>query len=227
MADTPKRIRLTNQQKMEIFIQYDTAIGLMSQAELRKWAQQQFNLPVLPSQALISHILKNKQIILERGKVKSTGKSSKTTELVQLEKILLEHIQTLASKDIQLNGTEIRDYAELVSKQLAIKKKFKFSNGWLQNFRQRHQLKKLDKSTTTLSTQQYTETVTDTATTTSSSSSDTFIECDEQGRKNNDLIDALEKVLLNMTPDTDEEVIFAMTASKMLYKLKSNIVKKK
>ncbi|KAG2230471.1 hypothetical protein INT48_003019 [Thamnidium elegans] len=213
---------------MEICAQHDTAIGFISQAELRKWAQQQFNLPVLPSQALISHILKNKQIILERGKVKSTGKSSKTTELVQLEQILLEHIQTMASKDIQLNGTEIRDYAELISNQLEIKKKFKFSNGWLQNFRQRHQLKRLDKHTTTLSTKQYTETITDTEETAiTSNSSDTFVEFDEQDRKNNELIDALEKVLLNMSPDTDEEVIFAITASKMLYKLKSNIVKNK
>ncbi|KAI9334622.1 hypothetical protein BD770DRAFT_294909, partial [Pilaira anomala] len=110
-----KRIRLTNHQKMEICARYDNAVEFTSQGELRRWAQRQFNLPTLPSQALISHILKNKRTIVERDKIRSNGKSSKTTELVQLEKLLLQHIQLMASKNIQLNGPEIRDYAEMIA----------------------------------------------------------------------------------------------------------------
>lgn len=315
MTGTSKRIRLTNHQKMEICARYDNALEFTSQGELRRWAQHQFNLPTLPSQALISHILKNKRTIVERGKIRSNGKSSKTTELIQLEKILLQHIQLKASKNIQLNGPEIRDCAEMIANRLELKKKFKFSNGWLQNFRQRHQLKKLlsdlqivklspepieyegtvnDQSENTKSVKPDADTIgsgndtddvniieSDTEVNTIESDTDTIsannavtkfetdptelqtdttnqdtdnsefditsnssdngkpenndIEKysqeiskeDKETHRNNELIDGLEKVLSNMSPNTDEEVIFVMTASKMLYKLKSNILRKK
>ncbi|CAG8558819.1 270_t:CDS:2 [Gigaspora margarita] len=119
-SEEPKKTKtaLTNEQRKAI-IKHKEKHPQISQTDLVDWVKQTIDLKV--HQSTISCLIKNKDEIRKS----LLAKRQKTVQYPVLKNILFEKSQNFA--------------------QLLNISDFKFSNGWLQKFKQRHGLKKITK----------------------------------------------------------------------------------
>jgi arginine repressor len=136
--EEPKKTKtaLTNEQRKAI-IKHKEKHPQISQTDLVDWIKQTMDLKV--HQSTISRLIKNKDEIGEN----LLAKRQKTVQYPVLENTLFEWI--LQSQErIILADDIIIEKAKNFARLLNISD-FKFSNGWLQKFKQRHGLKKITK----------------------------------------------------------------------------------
>ncbi|XP_037521813.1 tigger transposable element-derived protein 4 [Rhipicephalus sanguineus] len=94
------------------------------------------------SKQTVSDFIKNKAKILEVA-AKSTGAGKKNAShgvYPQLEEALLVWLSAMIAKKIPVSGDILKQKAEVFALQMNVKD-FKFSDGWLRNFKSRNDLK--------------------------------------------------------------------------------------
>ena len=129
--------RLTNVQRLEI-CRHKSLYPALKNKDLSAWVQQLYGLTV--SLVTIENILKRKQ---EIEKITPTSFSAKRTGISQhpqLDEALLFWVLQCESRRVAVTGSLIKAKAKKFSEQLGITER-EFSNGWLQRFQQRNQLR--------------------------------------------------------------------------------------
>ncbi|XP_018318868.1 tigger transposable element-derived protein 4-like [Agrilus planipennis] len=130
MSTKRKLKTLTLLEKFEV-------INAVKSGMKKKDVAAQYGLPA----STLSTILKNKSEILVRYKSSSnlSCKRHRTAEFPDLEECLLGWIKLCYNNNISINGPILREKAEQFSKLLK-HDSFRASNGWLGNFKKRHEL---------------------------------------------------------------------------------------
>ena len=115
-------------------------IAKYTQLELANFFTEKFGFNV--PRKTISNILRNEEKILMKTDLGGAIKQGK--EMYQdLEKALVLWIQGAAQKNLIVNEHIIVSKAKSFAKNFNVDTNFKFSHGWLQNFKKRHGLKQI------------------------------------------------------------------------------------
>ncbi|KAI0994996.1 hypothetical protein K3495_g13185 [Podosphaera aphanis] len=129
--------RLTNVQRLEICRQKSLNPALKNK-DLSAWVQQQYRLTV--SLVTVGNILKKKQELEEMTPPSLFAKRPRISQHPQLDEALLFWVLQCESRRVAVTGSLIKAKAKKFSEQLGITER-EFSNGWLQRFQQRNQLR--------------------------------------------------------------------------------------
>ena len=145
-----ERVRFTNEEKLKICERYYLIKPSLNQAELCAWAKEEFQLSKEPSQPTISIILRKYSELKELDGKKLDGKkldsfSNKGAEFPKLEEELLKFVKTMENASFGINSHSLRHEAgflcRLKPELLDGKEKLAFSQGWLDNFLKRNDLR--------------------------------------------------------------------------------------
>ena len=131
---TPQRTRLTNNQKLTL-TEESQKPGFKIEDAKAKYSL---------SQAAVYRIIQNKDKIVS-SPLTSQGKELKnnrqlTAPTLELEKRLIDFMGHMGKRGFLMNGDHVIEQAKEIAKELDITD-FKFSNGWIRNFKRRHNLK--------------------------------------------------------------------------------------
>ncbi|KAI0996135.1 hypothetical protein K3495_g12046 [Podosphaera aphanis] len=129
--------RLTNVQRLEICRQKILNPALKNK-DLSVWVQQQYGLTV--SLVTIGNILKRERELEEMTPASFSAKRPRISQHPQLDEALLFWVLQCESRRVAVTGSLIKAKAKKFSEQLGITER-EFSNGWLQRFQQRNQLR--------------------------------------------------------------------------------------
>lgn len=146
--DTPSRscIALNLNQKHVVYEEYKrrrAAKEPIDQQGLAVWAMQRFGLSTRPSQSTISRILKTIGSTSKHTVVRGVSKRNRLTGNPQLEQALHAWINAQFAERRSVNGALIVDAARRIQDRMNAalppekRVNMKFSNGWLQKFKQR------------------------------------------------------------------------------------------
>lgn len=130
---------LTADQKRQICEQQRRS--KMTQRQLADWAQKQFNLTKKPTQPTISNILKRQREYITP--IDRDSKRKRSVRHPRLDNVLANWILQCLHKRICLTGDLIKMKAGKFAEQLGIPNSEtpSFSDGWLEKFQQRHNLR--------------------------------------------------------------------------------------
>ena len=129
--------RLTNVQRLEI-CRHRSLNPALKNKDLSAWVQQQYGLTV--SLVTNGNILKRKQELEEMTPTSLSAKRPRISQHPQLDEALLFWVLQCESRRVAVTGSLTKAKAKKISKQLGITER-EFSNGRLQRFQQRNQLR--------------------------------------------------------------------------------------
>ncbi|KAK1944245.1 Tigger transposable element-derived protein 6 [Phytophthora citrophthora] len=131
------RTTFTNAQRLEICA-YKEQNPSVTQSQLATWAQETFELPRKPSQAMISKLLKRKLDLENMTTEELVCKSRRTVRFPKLDVALARWVAFCEESGVPVTGESIRVKAARFAEILEIDTPLTFSNGWLYKFNERH-----------------------------------------------------------------------------------------
>lgn len=140
-----ERVRFTFEEKLKICERYYLVKPTLNQAELCTWAKEKFQLAKEPSQPTISIILRKYSELKQLDSKKLDSFSNKGAEFPELEEELIKFVKTMEDATFGINSHSLRHEAEFLCRLkpelLNGKEKPNFSQGWLDNFMKRNNLR--------------------------------------------------------------------------------------
>jgi hypothetical protein len=128
--------------KTRVVLPLNTRVKVIHASERDKWSVKQIMKMFNVGETKVYEILKKKTEILKRWQNCANGKMKRElmkTANKEVNEIVWEWFLSVRAKNHRVSSPMVQEYAEKFAEKLG-KTEFKASNGWLENFRKRHQI---------------------------------------------------------------------------------------